>query len=149
MRQYVFPACSLQVKKKKEKEAKEAKDGESIATPSSAPSTPTAPNFDSMMQKFEKLSYFDQHQVTAQCTSAVLDQIKSFTAGNSSYLPLGDNISFLFDLMQAALNINGLLDFIIRVSVNCVCVVGVCCRGQNRYGNFSSLYEISPKKQQY
>ncbi|CAL1546445.1 unnamed protein product [Lymnaea stagnalis] len=100
------------VKKKKEKEAKEA---ENNATPSTSGTTVTSPNFDSMQQKFSKLSYFDQHQVTAQCTSAVLDQIKSFTAGNSSYLPLGDNISFLFDLMQSALNISGLLDFIIRL----------------------------------
>ncbi|KAK0041422.1 mediator of RNA polymerase II transcription subunit 12-like protein isoform X3 [Biomphalaria pfeifferi] len=100
------------VKKKKEKEAKEA---ETNATPSTLNTTVTSPNFDNLQQKFSKLSYFDQHQVTAQCTSAVLDQIKSFTAGNSSYLPLGDNISFLFDLMQSALNINGLLEFIIRI----------------------------------
>ncbi|KAH9509032.1 Mediator of RNA polymerase II transcription subunit 12-like protein, partial [Bulinus truncatus] len=100
------------VKKKKEKEAKEA---ESNVTPSTLNTTVTSPNFDNLQQKFSKLSYFDQHQVTAQCTSAVLDQIKSFTAGNSSYLPLGDNISFLFDLMQSALNINGLLEFIIRI----------------------------------
>ncbi|GFR92708.1 mediator of RNA polymerase II transcription subunit 12-like protein, partial [Elysia marginata] len=91
------------------------------ASSSSGPaaSSPNAaspgPNFDAMQQKFSKLSYFDQHQVTAQCTQAVLDQIKSFTAGNSSYLPLGDNISFLFDLMQSALNISGLLEFIIRL----------------------------------
>ncbi|GFO22710.1 mediator of RNA polymerase ii transcription subunit 12-like, partial [Plakobranchus ocellatus] len=82
---------------------------------SSLNSVAASPNFDAMQQKFSKLSYFDQHQVTAQCTQAVLDQIKSFTAGNSSYLPLGDNISFLFDLMQSALNINGLLEFIIRL----------------------------------
>ncbi|XP_059156878.1 mediator of RNA polymerase II transcription subunit 12-like protein isoform X2 [Physella acuta] len=100
------------VKKKKEKEAKEA---ENNATPATSGTTVTSPNFDNLQQKFSKLSYFDQHQVTAQCTSAVLDQIKSFTAGNSSYLPLKDNISFLFDLMQSALNISGLLDFIIRL----------------------------------
>ncbi|XP_012937095.1 mediator of RNA polymerase II transcription subunit 12-like protein [Aplysia californica] len=102
------------VKKKKEKETKEGET--STATPSTSnPSTMTTPNFDSMQQKFAKLSYFDQHQVTAQCTAAVLDQIKSFTAGNFTYLPLGDNISFLFDLMQQALNISGLLEFIIRL----------------------------------
>ncbi|CAG5131136.1 unnamed protein product, partial [Candidula unifasciata] len=100
------------VKKKKEKEAKE---GEVTVTPSMSNTAIATPNFDSLQQKFSKLSYFDQHQVTAQCTSAVLDQIKSFTAGNSSYLPLGDNISFLFDLMQSALNISGLMDFIIRL----------------------------------
>lgn len=85
------------------------------ATAASTSTAVIAPNFDAMQQKFSKLSYFDQHQVTAQCTQAVLDQIKSFTAGNSSYLPLGDNISFLFDLMQSALNISGLLEFIIRL----------------------------------
>ena len=106
----------VKVKKKKEKDAKEG-EGISATPASSNPVTAIAtPNFESLQQKFAKLSYFDQHQVTSQCTAAVLDQIKSFTAGNFTYLPLGDNISFLFDLMQQALNISGLLDFIIRVS---------------------------------
>ena len=39
------------------------------------------------MQKFQKLSYHDQHSVTTQCTTAVLDQMKAFVDGNSSFLP--------------------------------------------------------------
>ena len=79
--------------------------------------TDSSTNFESTFNKFQKLSYYDQHAVTSSCACAVLEAINSFAVGNSSYLPLVENISYLFDLMEYALNISGLLDFVIQVSL--------------------------------
>lgn len=77
-------------------------------------------NMDMILHKFQKLSYHDQHTVTWQCATSVIDQISSFGAGNSSYLPLVDNISNLMDLLEFAHNINGLLEFSIQVCFHTV-----------------------------
>lgn len=92
-----------------------------IATVSTTTSS-TSPNLDIILQKFQKLSYYDQHYVTNQCTAAVTEQMRVFTAGNSSYIPLVEHISFLFDLMQSALNLSGLMDFIMQVCVS-ICIL--------------------------
>ncbi|XP_067668814.1 mediator of RNA polymerase II transcription subunit 12-like protein [Haliotis asinina] len=94
------------VKKKKEKE------GEATAA---ASVSVVLPNYEGIFQKFQKLSYYDQHSVTEQCCAAVIEQINSFVSGSSSYLPLVDNISYLFDLMEYSLNINGLIEFICQM----------------------------------
>ena len=94
------------VKKKKEK------DGETSV------SVQMVGNLEVTFGKFQKLSYYDQHAVTASCTTAVLEQIGSFTNRTSSYLPQVENISYLFDLMEYSMNISNLLDFSIQV---CAC----------------------------
>ncbi|KAJ8310216.1 hypothetical protein KUTeg_012081 [Tegillarca granosa] len=71
--------------------------------------------FDGIFNKFQKLSFYDQHAVTAQCASTVLEQIHSFTSNSSSYLPLVENISYLFDLMEYSYNIYGLLEFSVQL----------------------------------
>lgn len=91
------------VKKKKEK------DGETSV------SVQMVGNLEVMFSKFQKLSYYDQHEVTAHCTRAVLEQICSFTNRNSSYLPQVENISYLFDLMEYSMDISNLLAFSIEV----------------------------------
>ena len=75
-------------------------------------------NLEVLLSKFQKLSFYDQHVVTAQCAMAVLEQINNFTSGNSTYLPQVDNISYLFDLMEFSMNINHLLEFSVQVSFN-------------------------------
>lgn len=72
---------------------------------------------ESTLHKFQKLSYFDQHYVISHCAQTVLEQILAFNSGNSNYLPLVDNISYLFDLMENALYISSLLEFAVQVSV--------------------------------
>lgn len=94
-------------KKKKEK------DGSDSLT--STVNTNVDQVFEGIFMRFQKLSYFDQHAVTSQCTETVLELINSFTSNNSTYLPLVDNISFLFDLMEYSLNIYGLLEFAVKV----------------------------------
>ncbi|GCB73574.1 hypothetical protein scyTo_0002654 [Scyliorhinus torazame] len=65
--------------------------------------------------KLQQLSYFDQHQVTSQISSNVLEQITSFASGTSYHLPLAHHIQLIFDMMECALNINGLIDFAIQL----------------------------------
>ncbi|XP_052783955.1 mediator of RNA polymerase II transcription subunit 12-like protein isoform X1 [Mya arenaria] len=72
-------------------------------------------NLELLFAKFMKLSYYDQHYVTWQCTSAVSEQILSFTSGNSTYLPKVENISYLFDLMEHSMDVNNLLDFSVQL----------------------------------
>lgn len=36
--------------------------------------------------------------------------------GNSNYLPVQEHVAFLFDLMELALNIDGLIDVCIQVN---------------------------------
>jgi mediator of RNA polymerase II transcription subunit 12 len=51
-----------------------------------------------------------------QISNNVLEQITSFASGTSYHLPLAHHIQLIFDLMEPALNINGLIDFAIQVS---------------------------------
>ncbi|KAK6194758.1 hypothetical protein SNE40_000324 [Patella caerulea] len=101
------------VKKKKEKE------GEAAVAGMSAPSLP---NLEAIFLKFQRLSFFDEHAVTNQCVNAVMEQMRSFIDGNSSYLPLVDHVAYLFDMMEYAMNINGLIDFVVKL-LNQLCEV--------------------------
>lgn len=71
-------------------------------------------NFESITQKFQNLCYFDQHVVTWQCATQVVDMLNTFVTG-SSYLPVQEHVAFLFDLMELALNIYGLIDICIQI----------------------------------
>ncbi|XP_071609031.1 mediator of RNA polymerase II transcription subunit 12-like protein isoform X10 [Heliangelus exortis] len=75
----------------------------------------TFPTLETVFTKLQQLSYFDQHQVTSQISSNVLEQITSFASGTSYHLPLAHHIQLIFDLMEPALNINGLIDFAIQL----------------------------------
>uniref|UniRef100_F6T2D4 Mediator complex subunit 12L n=1 Tax=Monodelphis domestica TaxID=13616 RepID=F6T2D4_MONDO len=75
----------------------------------------TFPTLETVFTKLQLLSYFDQHQVTSQISSNVLEQITSFASGTSYHLPLAHHIQLIFDLMEPALNINGLIDFAIQL----------------------------------
>ncbi|XP_064521720.1 mediator of RNA polymerase II transcription subunit 12-like protein [Pseudopipra pipra] len=74
------------------------------------------PTLETVFTKLQQLSYFNQHQVTSQISSNVLEQITSFASGTSYHLPLAHHIQLIFDLMEPALNINGLIDFAVQVS---------------------------------
>jgi mediator of RNA polymerase II transcription subunit 12 len=54
--------------------------------------------------------------VTWQCAVQVQEMLNSFALGSSSYLPVQEHVAFLFDLMENALNIYGLIDMCIQVS---------------------------------
>lgn len=41
--------------------------------------------------------------------------LNSFATGNSNYLPVQEHVAFLFDLMELALNIYGLIDVCIQI----------------------------------
>ncbi|KAH0624082.1 hypothetical protein JD844_007427 [Phrynosoma platyrhinos] len=73
------------------------------------------PTLETVFTKLQQLSYFDQHQVTCQISNNVLEQITSFASGTSYHLPLAHHIQFIFDLMEPALNINGLIDFAVQL----------------------------------
>lgn len=72
-------------------------------------------NFEATTQKCQSLSYFDQHLVTWQCSVTVIEMLNSFATGNSNYLPVQEHVAFLFDLMELALNIYGLIDVCIQI----------------------------------
>ncbi|KAJ6669387.1 hypothetical protein lerEdw1_008196, partial [Lerista edwardsae] len=73
------------------------------------------PSLETVFTKLQQLSYFDQHQVTCQISNNVLEQITSFASGTSYHLPLAHHIQLIFDLMEPALNINGLIDFAVQL----------------------------------
>lgn len=72
-------------------------------------------NFEATTQKCQSLSYFDQHLVTWQCSVTIIEMLNSFATGNSNYLPVQEHVAFLFDLMELALNIYGLIDVCIQI----------------------------------
>lgn len=72
-------------------------------------------NFESVANKCQALSYFDQHVVTWQCAMTVQEMLNSFAVGNSNYLPVQEHVAFLFDLMETAFNIYGLIDMCIQI----------------------------------
>ncbi|XP_054985697.1 mediator of RNA polymerase II transcription subunit 12-like protein isoform X1 [Sorex araneus] len=73
------------------------------------------PSLEAVFTKLQLLSYFDQHQVTSQISNNVLEQITSFASGTSYHLPLAHHVQLIFDLMEPALNIGGLIDFAIQL----------------------------------
>lgn len=72
-------------------------------------------NFESISSKFQSMSYFDQNVVTSRCAMTVQKMLNSFASCNSNYLPVQEHISFLFDLMEMALNILGVFDLCIQM----------------------------------
>lgn len=71
--------------------------------------------YQAVTQKMQGLSYFDQHVISQQCASTVLEMLSSFASGSSNYLPVQEHVAFLFDLMELSLNIYGLIDVCIQV----------------------------------
>lgn len=72
-------------------------------------------NFESTLNKCQSMCYFDQHFVTWQCAVTVQEMLNSFANGNSNYLPVAEHVAFLFDLMEVALNIYGVIDMCIQI----------------------------------
>ncbi|XP_033637539.1 mediator of RNA polymerase II transcription subunit 12-like protein isoform X2 [Asterias rubens] len=72
-------------------------------------------NLEQVVERYRTLSYFDQHMVTAACASHVLEQIQSCSQGSLENLPLVEQITLVFELMESALNIHGLLDFSVQL----------------------------------
>lgn len=71
--------------------------------------------FESITNKFQSMSYFDQNVVTWQCAVTVQEMLNSFATGNNYYLPVQEHVAFLFDLMEMSLNIFGLIDMCIQI----------------------------------
>ncbi|XP_063967745.1 mediator of RNA polymerase II transcription subunit 12-like protein isoform X1 [Lytechinus pictus] len=72
-------------------------------------------NKEEAMQRFLALCYFDQHMVTGSCANGVLDQVQSFSMGNRDTPPTFDQVTLVFELFENALNINGLLEFAVKM----------------------------------
>ena len=72
-------------------------------------------NFEATLTKCQAMAYFDQHVVTWQCGVTVQEMLNSFAMGNNNYLPVQEHVAFLFDLMEIALNIYGLIDMCIQI----------------------------------
>lgn len=72
-------------------------------------------NFEATLNKCQSMCYFDQHYVTYQCAVTVQEMLNSFANGNSYYLPVAEHVAFLFDLMEVALNIYGVIEMCIQI----------------------------------
>lgn len=66
-------------------------------------------SFDSLLNRFNLLCYFDQHVITYTVAAQVVEMLCGCGSGSNNYLPLLDHIAFLMDLMETGLNIHGLL----------------------------------------
>ncbi|XP_014668472.1 PREDICTED: mediator of RNA polymerase II transcription subunit 12-like protein [Priapulus caudatus] len=84
---------------------------EGAGKPKRSRGDPTS-TFESIFARFRALSYFDQHHVTHATAGYAVEQLSHFvTDERFNYLPAVEHLGFLFDLMEHALNISGLLDF--------------------------------------
>lgn len=72
-------------------------------------------NFEATSNECKAMLHYDQHFVTWQCAVTVQEMLNAFAQGNSSYLPVQEHVSFLFDLMEVAFNIYGLIDLCIQI----------------------------------
>ena len=70
-------------------------------------------NFESALTRFQSLPFYDQSVVTSTCASASIEMLNGVAKGESNYLPLVESIAFLFDLMEMAFNVHGMIEFII------------------------------------
>ena len=74
--------------------------------------------FGEVVTRFQELSYFDQHLVTATCGQAVIEMVQAFHTGgvsSSPYLPVIEHVSFLFDMAGQAFNIQAMLDWCLQL----------------------------------
>lgn len=72
-------------------------------------------NLEATMTRFQSMTYFDQHMVTWQCSTTILEMIGNFSNGSYNYLPVQEHVAYLFDLMEACNNIYGLIDLCISI----------------------------------
>lgn len=75
-------------------------------------------NFETTTMRFQAMTYFDQHAVTWQCSSNVLEMISNFASDNSNYLPVQEHVAYLFDLMETGVNIYGLIELCLAIVKN-------------------------------
>lgn len=68
-----------------------------------------------VMEKFEGLSHFDQHNVTSMVSRGLLERVEGCSKGNVEQLPAIEQITLAFDMMESALSVNQLLDFSLQV----------------------------------
>lgn len=103
-------------------------------------------NFESTLTKFQSMCYFDQHFVTYQCGVTVQEMLNSFAIGNSNYLPVAEHVAFLFDLMEVAVNIYGVIDMCIQILKELPDVESqLMAKGSNLIKNYTttlSLYVV-------
>ena len=71
--------------------------------------------FEQVVQRFQNLSYYDQHCVSQQCGQTMIEMLSAFANSNANYLPLPEYVSFLFDLTSLALNIQGILEWCLQI----------------------------------
>ena len=69
--------------------------------------------FEQVAQRFQNLSYYDQHHVTFQCGQTMIEMLSAFANSNANYLPYPEYVSFLFDLTSLSLNIQGKMNHLI------------------------------------
>lgn len=72
-------------------------------------------NLEATMTRFQSMTYFDQHMVTWQCSATVFEMLSSFGSGSYNYLPVQENVAYLFDLMKTCNNIYGLIDLCLSI----------------------------------
>lgn len=72
-------------------------------------------NFESTLSRFQSLPFFDQNSVTVSCATTCIEMLSGLGMGTANYLPLVESIAFLFDLMEMALNVHGMIEFIIQL----------------------------------
>lgn len=72
-------------------------------------------NLESTTNRFQAMTYFDQHAVTWQCSINVQEMIQNFVNGGSNYLPVQEHVAYLFDLMETAVNIYGLIELCMTI----------------------------------
>lgn len=72
-------------------------------------------NFEQSMHRFLALSYFDRHTVASQAAAVCIEMINTFATGGSTYLPILEHVSFLFDLFEVSLCISGLIELCLQI----------------------------------
>ena len=71
--------------------------------------------FEQVIQRFQTLSYYDQHHVSFQCGQTMIEMLSAFSNSSANYLPCHEYVSFLFDLTGLSLNIQGILDWCLQI----------------------------------
>lgn len=67
------------------------------------------------IMKLKQLPYFDQHILTTAAAKNILERVQSCTRSGRESLPTLEQIICLLDLLEDALNISGLLEFIVKL----------------------------------
>ncbi|OQV12637.1 Mediator of RNA polymerase II transcription subunit 12-like protein [Hypsibius exemplaris] len=71
--------------------------------------------YEPLKERFRQLPYFDRHVVSEAAVKVMIKRLNSLLSGAAPFLPVWENIQFVMELLESALNIRTLLNTVTQI----------------------------------